>query len=375
MKLNKNALILGLSLLVLGACNPVPNDSNDSAEEPTDSAPASSNVVTENQLGSEYYRPALDGDGRYKTSQSRGITLNLNSGINIALFEKDLMRLSQGSFPTEEHFMQEGQYLTEDQIYSWLGRESEENPAGLNPANTGEGDDRTPQYLNSILEFDFFTQTDDGLQLSGISIGLAMNTVDYYTDSEYRRLQQDIPENIPLEQGQAMANKIVARIREMEGLENIPVMVGIYEQSSLDDLAGGVYIAQGESTNGSTSIDSWTSLDEDRLIFPLEGSNSAEGNAFANFKSEVESFFPNISGVTGRAHYIDEKFMTLHINIMTQFYGEAEIISFTQYLKQSAATYLPADLEVEIIVESPSDVQAFLEKDRTESEYFSYVFD
>ena len=59
---------------------------------------------------------------------------------------------------------------------------------------------------------------------------------------------------------------------------------------------------------------------------------------------------------------------------MTQFFGEAEMIAFTQYLKQSATTYLPADLAVEIVVESPQNIEAFLKKDRTESEYFAHVF-
>lgn len=376
MKKNKSYLLLGLFLFVLSACSPVPNETTDSPEETSDSTSATSNVVTENQLGSEYYRPALDGDGRYQPSQSRGITLRLNSGINIALFEKDLLRLSQSPFPTEEYFMQEGQFLPEDLMMSWIGRESENNPEGLNPPEAGEEAERTPRYLNSILEFDFFTQTDNGLQLSGISIGLAMNSVDYYTtEIGGPSFEQSISSEELLTQGQAMADTIIARIREIEGLEEIPIMIGIYEQAARDDLAGGVYVAQGESTNGSTSIDNWTTLDEERLVFPLEGSNSAEGNAFANFKSEVESFFPNLSGVTGRAHYLGDQLVSLNIDIMTQFYGEAEIISFTQYLKQSATTYLPAELDVEIVVESPSNVQAFLEKDHTETEYFSYVFD
>lgn len=161
----------------------------------------------------------------------------------------------------------------------------------------------------------------------------------------------------------------------MEGLENLPIQISIYEQSSRDDLGGGVYVAIGESLNGSSSIDNWETLDEERLIFPLEGSNSAEGNAFANFKSEIESFFPNLSGVTGRAHYIDEQLVSLSISVMTQFYGEQEIISFTQYLNQAALTYLPMALDVEIIVESPGNIEAFLKKSQTETEYFSYVFD
>lgn len=375
---NKILLFLSLSALVLSACNPLPNENTEEGGqgEGAENTPSNSNVVSRNQLGEGFYRPALDGEGRYQPSTNRGITLNLNSGINIALFEKDLMRLSQDIFPTEDYFMQEGQYLSGDLVSDWLGRESEDNPEGLNPPTGGEGDDRSPRYLNSILEFDFFTQTDEGLNLSGISIGLAMNSVDYYDAYQFGpTLSQEISSEEVMQEGQRIGDEVVRRIREMEGLENLPIYVGIYEQTAQDDLAGGVYVAEGQSLNGATSVQSWDTLNEDRLIYPLEGGNSAEGNAFANFQSEVESFFPNLSGITGRAHMVDDQLQNLTINIMTQFYGEAEIVGFTQYLKQSATTFLPAEIDVEIIVESPDQTEAFLKRDRTDAEYFSYVFD
>ncbi|HLR92815.1 MAG TPA: CamS family sex pheromone protein [Atopostipes sp.] len=378
MKNRKRWLIMPMFLLLLSGCGLFSEETGDSENQngANENLQNSSNVVTRNQLGEEYYRPASDEEGRYEISNNRGITLSLNSGINISLFEKDLIRLSQDYYPTEEHFIKEGQHLSEELVSNWIRRESENNPEGLNPPDSGDDDNRTPRYLNSILEFDFYTESDNGLQLSGLSIGLAMNSVDYYqTELGGPTLEQEVSSEEALEQGQQMADTIVSRIREVEELANIPIMIGIYEQSARDDLAGGVYVARGTSNNGSTSIDNWDMLNEERMIFPLEGSDSAEGNAFANFQSEVESFFPNISGITGLAHYIDDGLDSLSIQIMTQFYGEAEMIAYTQYLKQSATTYLPTDLDVEIIVESPDSVEAFLKKERVDSEYFSYVFD
>lgn len=395
MKNNKLLALLSLPVLLLSACTqPSDEEAAESGDQSaqTENTESTTNAILRNQLGDDYYLPALTEDGEYAPSQNRGITLNLNSGINISLFEKDLMRLSQSMFPTDEYLIQEGQKLTSEMVSGWLSREdvlSEEEQEeldpeeiarreflkGLNPPESGEGDDRAPRYLNSILEFDFYSQTDSGPQFNGMSIGLAMNTVDYYrTEIGEPQYQQEIPEDVLLEQGQAMANEIVRRVRQVEELAEIPIFIGIYEQSAKDDLGGGVYVAVGQSTNGSTAIQNWDMLNEERLIFPLEGSDSSEGNAFANFRSEVEKFFPNLSGVTGQAHYVNENLQSLTINVMTQFYGATEIISFTQFLKQSATTFLPSDLDIEIVVESPQSVEAFLKKDRTETEYFSYVF-
>lgn len=389
----KIPFIASLFLVLLSACggdltNEISETENQ--EETVEKTQTNENIVQQNQLGEEYYNFVLDENGNYATSNSRGITLSLNSGINIRLFEKDLLRFSQQKFSTDQYFIMEGQLLDNNLVRSWLRRldpEAEGNPlyAGLNPA---QDDDfyneeteaynhsaRIPNYLNSILELDFYRETEDGVELAGLTIGLAMNTVEYYQDNDYTQFEQPIAPEVALKQGQNIGNEIVARLREMEGLENIPIMVAIYEQTAQDDLAGGVYKALGTSTNGATSISSWETLNEERLVFPLEGSSSAEGNAFANFQSEVEYYFPNLSGVTGRAHYVNNQLVDLKIDIMTQFYGETEMISFTQYLKQSALTFLPADIDVEINVQSSTGMEAFLKKERTDAEYFAYVFD
>ena len=81
---NKNQFILLIAtLLVLTGCNVEP----DSALEGTNNEPttnqAQSNVVSQNQLGDTFYRPVLTQGESYQTSNSRGITLRLNSGLNI----------------------------------------------------------------------------------------------------------------------------------------------------------------------------------------------------------------------------------------------------------------------------------------------------
>lgn len=344
--------------------------------EEVDEREDESAAISQNQLGQGYYRPALNEEGHYKTSKNRGVTNSLNSGINVNLFEKDLIRLSQEDYPTDDYYIQEGQYLSEDLVNSWMARESEDNPEGLNPVESGDEEKRNPNYLNSILELDFFKKEEESLDFSGMTIGLTLNSVDYYRAEQFGPiLEQKIQEDQILEKGKEMANEIVRRIRGMEDLNNIPITVALYQQAERDDLSGGVYIAKGNSQAESTVVDDWKTVKEERLIFPLSGQSSAEANAFANFKSEVEAFFPNISGITGRAHYIDERLEALTINIMTQFYGEVEMISYTQYLKQSAATYLPADNHTEIIVESARGIEAFLEKSPEDSEFYSHVFD
>lgn len=383
--------------LFLSACDffPDPVDPNESVGEETPTEETANQLeeeafTIEEQVDSNYYRPVITEDGTYAPSENRGITRSLNSSVNMRTFETDLMRHSQEYFSTDVYFFQEGQYLSSELVTNWLRREQipEENDEeeveeiaeqeqGLNPpaTNNEETNEREPNYLNSILEQNYYIQTENGLELAGISIGLALNSVDYYQTEQYGpTFEQEISREQLMEEGQRMGDAIASRIRNIEGLENVPVMIGLYEQSTRDDLAPGTYIAEGLSEDGETSVSDWNAINEERLVFPLEGGQSAEGNNFANFRSEVEGFFPNVSGVTGLGHYMEEQLVDLEITINTQFYGKGEIIAFTQFLNEAGKTYLPSNIPTQINVESLNGMESHLNREADQEDYDIYIF-
>ncbi|WP_368645116.1 CamS family sex pheromone protein [Alkalibacterium putridalgicola] len=393
--------------LFLAACSASPDstDTNGSGQEEDQTQETVNQLdedevtTIEEQVDADYYRPVITEDGTYAPSQNRGITRSLNSSVNMRMFEIDLMRHSQTYFPTDDHFFQEGQYLSSDLVSNWLRREQlpqenenakegeeaeteeveeiDEQMQGLNPPenNSENSEDRVPNVLNSILEQNFYVQTENGLELAGVSIGLALNSVDYYQLEQFEATyEQEIPREKVLEEGQRMGEEVASRIRNIEGLENVPVMIGLYEQSTQDDLAPGTFIAEGLVEEGESTVSDWTMINEDRIVFPLEGMQSAEGNNFANFRSEVEGFFPNVSGVTGLGHYIEDQLMNLEITITTQFYGKGEIIAFTQFLNEAGKTYLPGNVSTQINVESLNGMESYLNREADQEDYEVYIF-
>ena len=350
---------------------------------------------TSRQLSDEYYRSLIT-DGQYQTSANRGATLGTNSNYNLKAFETGLLEISQEHFSTDNHLIQEGQYLDSSTVNKWLERyrpegkgfnqygdpitvdESSQNLEGLNPQHNGskEPDERTPIFLESILEQNYVTETENGYKLSGISIGLAMNTVDYYQKKQFdATFETKISEEELIQQGKEMADKIIERMRQVEGLEEIPIVVGIFKQTPQDSLAGGSYVAEGVSENGSNSVGGWTNLSVKKLVFPLQGGESTELNSFQNFKSEVESFFPNLSGVTAEATYIDDTLVKMKVDIVTQFYGETEVIAFTQHVYDQAVKFLPPNIPIEISISSIKGMEAFLARETGENQFYSHVFD
>ena len=323
----------------------------------------------------DYYRPVIR-EGTYRPSQSRGITQRLNSTINIKAFESELMSLARQHFSTDTHFFEEGQFISSENVNAWVRRESSDNPQGLNPADNGEtsAEMRAPIYLESVLEQDYYMQTENGMQLAGMMIGLAMNSVDYYQAEQFGPvLSQDIPDEDIRNQSREMIDQILNEVREVEALSDVPIVFAVFKQSPRDSLAGGNYISQTVSLSGN-ELGEYEDLDFSKLVLPLEGEETPVGTSFEAFKSEVEQFFPNLSGVTGIASYMGDQIESLQIDITTQFYGEAEMIAFAQYLEVAAQNHLPTNIPVEITVDSMDDVEAFLYTNGESSQYFSHIF-
>lgn len=377
-KISKLGLLLSL-ILFLSACVPLEGDENSNSQEETTSEEGDTGSETEGQsissLANNYYRPVVR-EGSYQTSESRGITLELNSPANIKAFEKGLMDLSKQYFSTSDHFFEEGQYIPEDVVRSWLGRESEDNPDGLNPEDNGETEagTRNPIYVETILEQDYYVETDEGLRLAGISIGLGMNSIDYFQKEAYGTVYEDpIPSEEVSAVGQEMAQVILERLREVEDLQDVPVVFGIFEQSPRDSLAGGTYIAETVSESGA-SLNSWQALNYSKEVMMGSDETSNEATSFSNFKAEVENFFPNLSGVTGVVHYNEGQPTFMVIDITTQFYGEGEMIAFVQHVQTKGEELLPSNLPIEIQISSMDGVEAFLYSEAGDSSMRGHLF-
>jgi len=366
--------VSGAAMFLLASCGQL--SETQTTENTTNNGPEKVTVqTTQNQLSTDYY-PALIVDGKYQFSQNRGVSLSLNSTANIKDFEADLLDVAKNIFPTDQYYFQEGQVIDYDTTRLWLGRYSDSNPDGLNPTDNGSTDaaTREPIYLEQILEQDYMIQNENGFELAGMAIGLAMNSIDYYKVNDVP-MEQAISRDKLEEQAKSYADTIITRLRQTEGLESIPIVIGIYEQSAQDSPVGGVYLFEGVSTEGN-AIGEWITRNESKVVFPLQsGTQTEESSNFDNFKNEVQDFFPNLNGIVGEGKYVDGQLLSLEIDITTQFYGETEIIAFTQHVTDAAGRFLPQNIPVEITVESINGIESFLTREN-DSQGFSYhIFD
>lgn len=366
-----------LSVWLLTACGRLGSSGDSGGTTST----TNSGIQTTGQTSDSNYQGVIQ-NGKYLTSKARGVTKDQNTnGYNLKSFENGLQSISQKQFATDKYIFQEGQYIKKATAQKWLARASKKNPSGLNPKDNGEKDanKRNPNYLQALEEQDYMTQSGNKLKLGGMTIGLAMNKIDYYQKKEYgATYQTKIPHEKMVSEGKAMGNKVVSRMRKTEGVGDVPIVIALYEQATNDSLVGGTFFAYGISKDGGKTISEWHDVDQANYVLPTVGDvksgNSSDAEAFNNFKSQVQSFFPNLSGVTAQSHYKDGNLSGMNISINTQFYSETEIRSFTQYLVTAANKYLPNNVAIEITVSSTEGTQAFVAREAGEKSFYSHVF-
>lgn len=373
-KFLKTTSLLLMCSLLLAACGNLQNSSLSSGGGDS----SKSSVQTTSASDSSNYDVLLSG-GKYKTSPISGLTAADNSNqFNSRSFESGLMNLSKKQFSTNSYVFQEGQVLSASTVTDWLARKSKKNASGLNPESNGStaADKRAPMYFQQMLEEDYLQKQDGKYKLAGMSIGIAMNKIDYYQKKQYgATYKTTISTEEQKAQGERIAKEVVQRLRKDSKVGNIPIVVGLYSVAPEDTLVDGTYFQYAVSK--SDDLGSWSTLNYKNQMLPTVNGDTAisssDSDAFSNFKDHIQNYFPNLSGVTAQAHYDGTNLKSMDITINTQFDGLAQVTSFTQFVQQSATKYLPSGADIDINIQTVDNQQAVVT--RTNGKFYSHVYD
>lgn len=316
-------------------------------------------------------------DGQYLISPTNGITASNNdNNVDNRSLEVGLLNISHDLFSTDKYVFQEGQVLTPRQVNIWLSRYSKHNKQGLNYKKSKK---YSPIILNQIFEQDFLVKSGSSYKLGGISLGLALNSEDYYTKvKDGPEYHVNIKKNQQLAYGKKVAYTLIKRLRKISALKHIPILIGLFQKTGRDSLIGGNYLAYSIVDTNSSKINEWKSVDYSSQVLPTIGDtkpiNSTDAASFSDFKAAIQGYFPNISGVIAKVHYQNKHLKQMNISITTQFYGYAQIESFSRLTLSVAKKYLPNNVPIEIRIESVNNLQATITKNDADDSYYVHVF-
>ncbi|WP_371858079.1 CamS family sex pheromone protein [Paucilactobacillus nenjiangensis] len=366
------AIVASLSVtLILASC---------SFGSSSSSSSKSSSYSTTGKAESGTYQGVIK-NGKYQVSKSRGVNVSQNDNLfNLKSFETGLLNVSKKVYSTKSYVFEEGQYLSTSTIENWLSRKSSSNASGLNPVKGKTNGTRNPIYIQQIEEQDFMSQSGSSLKLHGITVGIGLNSIDYYQKTtDGPTYKQNISDSEMKDYGEKAAQTVLKRLRKKSALKDVPITIALYKQAANDSLVGGTFFEY--TSNSGSKISSWKQMNVKNKVYPKASSTSSssddqdDNDTFSNFKSQIQGFFPNLSGVTAQAQYTDGSLSGMHITVTTQFYSQTEITSFTQYIAQAANKYLQKGIPIDIKIQSATDLQAIAFRDSGDSKFTTHVFD
>lgn len=400
--LKKKLLIVLAGFLILSACAPNFGEQEEIVQETEDESKEKA-IIPKYNISDSYYKMILP----FKQGEARGlVSQQLNTRLDIDEFETGLMRVAQDTFAPDKYLYQEGQYLIGDVIKSWLkrkvigedlkaaqaaaknkdkndtGADEEYTELGLNPALPKDNDlekihSENPIYLAHILEHNYLIRKDDTVELGGVVIGLAMNSVYYFQQQDGYAREKKISRSELLGKGKEIAQEVINRVRNTKGLENIPIVIALYEQEEKSSIVPGNFVAKTIVKGGSNTLGKWDGIDEDYYFFPSNEATSDyrdDAQMFNRFKLDIEEFFPNYTGVIGKAFYKNGELNHLDIEIPMQFYGKAEIIAFTQFVTGKVMDYFPNYMTLEVNIMSNKGQEALILKEPDQAEPTVHIY-
>ncbi|MDI2587021.1 CamS family sex pheromone protein [Psychrobacillus sp. NEAU-3TGS] len=363
-------------LLLVSGCTPSP-DTKTEVIQNTEEEAKKTVIIPSLQLDETYYRTILP----YEESASRGFVVsNMATKYDVKEVETGLLRISQNVYSPDKYLFQEGQYLDITTLRDWLDR-SNKSKGGLNPSDEGltgeEKAKKAPVYITHIVEQNYLIKEENTVKLAGISIGLALNSIYYYQKEAYgATFEEQLTQAQIEENGKKIAEEVVNRMRQIDGLQDVPIVVGLFKQNSRNAVVPGTYFTYSTAPAGK-NVSDWKPIDEEYVLFPT--ANSEENyrdldTIFRNFKQDVETYFSNYTGVIGTGYFKDKQLQKWTITIPIQFYGTSEVIGFTQHLAGLVKDHFNTSMNVEVQVNSLNGAEALLIKKPGEEEPFVHIY-
>ncbi|API91426.1 putative lipoprotein YerH [Virgibacillus pantothenticus] len=345
------------ALLLLTSCAPNMNDEEVVQKKESNSKEEQA-IVPSYQLSAENYKMILP----FKPGKARGVIVGqVANRLDIDEMEEGLRRHSKEVYDPDKYLFQEGQYIDEETVINWID--------ALNPKKkekaSKEYHEKNPRYLSHILEQNYLVKNEENtVSLGGVSIGIAMkSTYQFKTEAGGPTYERNISQSEMMKQANKIAGKILENLREIEGLENVPVMMAIYREEDEASPVPGNFVAKTNIPADSSSVGEWESIGEKYVLFPSEEGKEKhfeDHELVTNFGKEIASYFPNYVGVIGEGFYVNDELQKMSIEIPIEFYGKGEVVGFTQYAYGLIQEMFPDHYAIEVKITSSDKLESLI---------------
>ncbi|MEG0314384.1 MAG: CamS family sex pheromone protein [Erysipelotrichaceae bacterium] len=334
--------------------------------------------------------PVISGDYAmllpYEGNDTRVAHANFNpSSYNIDEIGFGMLELSKKHFSPDDYVVKEGNLLSYDDLVpstsmddqlGLLGRISDTNTIGLNPAKNSElqlatgtnGKIENPTIIVDIFEADMMKKEKDKYELNGVSIAMVVNDKLQVDDGLYGKTVQMDKAKFDLYVEES-ARKLVSYLKNMPQVgDTVPIYVTIYNSSSTDETLPGSFIAEAYFDSNNAKF---TQIDEKWYLFPskdVEKIDNVTYTQFVTLKNAISQSLPENVSVIGKGKYISNILDKLNITVTLQGKTYNEQIATIQYLKKLLTDFSDTNAEYTIDVKVVNDTVALLQKPKGSKE-------
>lgn len=362
--MKKIVFLIGLLFLLVG-CLPgeVPDEIVQQPDDENDDGEVS--IVPSDKLSEKNYKMVLP----LRPSEARGIIVDqVSNRLDIHEMEDGLRRHSTDVFDPDKYYFEEGQYLSGNTVKTWID--------DLNPDRPEKNADKeeykdNPRFFSHLLEQNFVDN--DSKELAGVSLGIAIKSVYQYETDEGGPYFEPIPKKEMLEKGKETAQTILERVRNIEELQNVPIMIALYREEEAASPVPGNYITKTvvDSSDMLINEDDWEDIDEEYVLFPSsqgKDEHPESHEALKSFGDSISDYFPNYVGYIGEGFYINNDMQKLSIEVPIEFNGSSEVIGFTQYTYGIVKEKFENHYDLEVKIMSSDKIESIIYQEAGEEE-------
>ena len=283
-----------------------------------------------------------------------------------------LMEYSKEYFTSDDHTYSEGVFLSYDALDAFedqqglLGRTSETNPNGLNPAvgtkiDTDAGVktiSASDVMLLDIHELDWYKHQ----ELAGISIAVILNDEIGDAEQPFKVTDEKLKAY-----GEESGRKIVSYLRKTypEIGKKTPIYVTLFKESSYNNKMPGIFIADAYFASG--TIGEFSNINEDWAIFPGSKASTLDNLTAVSFERFVEglSDFSSLNtSIVGMGHFKDAMLDSLSIDISIYAKTWAETNAMIQKITADLELFTSQEIEIKVTLRSDDILIAALKREK-----------
>ena len=299
----------------------------------------------------------------YKEGVGNNYILNSNVvDFDMDTIEKELIQISTIKFSVDHYYYQEGQYLTKNNLVELLDDEH------LNDFDKEKIDGKNvkPVVVSGIIEKNFLNKSGD---IKGISIGIILNKYQRY-DSNNNYVEMDHDRVVKI--GKSAGKQVVKNLRKNKKLNNVPILVALYIESSPRSNIGGTYYYYGVTDNDEISYES---IDQKKYYMNNQNVKKMNLESYNNFRSFEEKIknHDNTIYVSGLGNFEKDNLERLEIVVTKNHYTYGDLLYINQLLSDNSIKYFD-DTKVIIKVKAVNDIKSYIvkEKGQTSTDIFIY---